>query len=540
MDTHRTSVADRLGVSLGEMLTLSARRSPDKAAFLFPDGSSQSFAETNSRVNRLVSALRDAGIGHGDRLAVLGLDSSRYMEVVLAAAKTGAVFVPLNYRLTRPEVDVLLARSTPVALFSDARYGDLLAGVGEAHPSLRLVVTFDARPGEAESEFDRLVASGADVEPPVVCTDADTLALAFTSGTTGLPKGVVQSQRMHKNMITICQNEYLMREDDVRYCAAPTFHVSGVSGLLAGVARGFTSLLLPQFEATTVHRFMAEDRVSAVFLVPTMISSILQLEGVDRYAYDRLQLITYGAAPISPALLRRAMDTFRCDFLQAFGAGTEAGLQSVLTPEDHRRALDGRPELLQSAGRPSYGVAMRIVDDEMNDLPPGGIGEVATRSDMVMDGYLGMPEDTARAFRDGWFRAGDMGYLDEAGYLYLHGRNKDMIIRGGENIYPFEIESVLAEHPAVQQAAVVGVPDEHWGEAVRAFVTLRTGQSVTSEDLVAHCNGRLARYKVPREFVIVETMPTNASGKILKRELRQWKTAGDTSAAPAGQPVGVQ
>jgi acyl-CoA synthetase (AMP-forming)/AMP-acid ligase II len=548
MDTHRSPMTDRLGISLGELLPLSARRSPDKAAFLFADGGSQSFAETNSRVNQLVSALRAAGVGHGDRLAVFALDSARYMEVVLAAAKTGAVFVPLNYRLTRPEVDVLLGRSTPVALFADSRYAGLLDGVAEAHPSLRLVVTLDAVPGETESEYDRLVASGADVEPPVVCTDADTFALAFTSGTTGLPKGVVQSQRMHKNMINTCMNEYLMRADDVRYCAAPTFHVSGVSGLLAGIARGFTSLLLPQFDAVTVHRFMAEDRVNAVFLVPTMISSILQLEGVDRYDYDRLELMTYGAAPISPALLRRAMDTFGCDFLQAFGAGTEAGLQSVLTPADHRRALDGHPELLKSAGKASYGVAMRIVDEDMNDVPVGSVGEVATRSDMVMDGYLDMPEDTGRAFQDGWFRAGDMGYLDEDGYLYLHGRNKDMIIRGGENIYPFEIETVLAEHPAVQQAAVVGVPDEHWGEAVRAFVTLRSGRTATPDELVEHCSGRLARYKVPRDFVIVEAMPVNASGKILKRELRQWEggagaadaPAGPTSDAPVAEPAGVQ
>jgi acyl-CoA synthetase (AMP-forming)/AMP-acid ligase II len=515
MTPSRGSVADQLSITVGEWLPLSARRHPDKPAFLFPDGGALSFAELNSRVNRLVSALRGADVGHGDRIAVFALDSHRHMEVVLACAKTGAVFVPLNYRLTRPEVDVLLSRSEPVALFSDTRYAGLLDGVADAHPSLRLHLSLDA-------EFESFLATGADVEPPVVCTDADTFALAFTSGTTGLPKGVVQSQRMHKNMVQICSVEYLMREDDVRYCAAPTFHVSGVSGLLAGIARGFTSLLLPQFDAATVHRFMAEDRVSAVFLVPTMISSILQLDGVDSYDYERLQLITYGAAPISPTLLRRAIDTFTCEFLQAFGAGTEAGLQSTLTPADHRRALAGREDLLRSAGRPSFGVAMRIVDEDMNDLPPGAIGEVATRSDMVMDGYLGMPEDTARAFRDGWFRAGDMGYLDEEGFLYLHGRSKDMIIRGGENIYPFEIESVLAEHPAVQQAAVVGVPDEHWGEAVRAFVTARTGQAVTPEELTAHCTGRLARYKVPREFVVVDAMPTNASGKILKRELRTW------------------
>jgi acyl-CoA synthetase (AMP-forming)/AMP-acid ligase II len=536
MDNYRTSVPAGLGITLGEFLPISAERTPDKAAFLFPDGGSLSFAETNTRVNRLVSALREAGMGHGDRVAVFALDSHRYMEVVLALAKMGAVLVPLNYRLTRPEADVLLDRSGPVALFFDARYAELLDGVSEAHPSLRLVVAFDARGEERESEYERLLGTGEDVEPAVVCADSDTFALAFTSGTTGLPKGVIQSQRMHKNMVTICATEYLMREDDVRYCAAPTFHVSGVSGLLAGIARGFTSLLLPQFDAATVHRFLAEDRVSAVFLVPTMISSILQLDGVDRYQYERLGLITYGAAPISPALLRRAMDTFRCDFLQAFGAGTEAGLQSVLTPADHRRALAGNEALLQSAGRPSFGVAMRIVDEDMNDLPPGQIGEVATRSDMVMDGYLEMPEDTARAFRDGWFRAGDMGYRDDEGYLYLHGRSKDMIIRGGENIYPFEIESVLADHPAVQQAAVVGVPDEHWGEAVRAFVTARTGAQVTPDELVAHCNGRLARYKVPREFVIVDAMPTNASGKILKRELRNW----DVPTEAADDAVGAR
>ena len=534
MDTHGTQRPDGLAITLGEMLPLSARRTPDKPAFLFADGGSQTFAETDSRVNRLVSALGQAGVGRGDRVALLALDSHRYMEVVLACAKTGAVFVPLNYRLTRPEVDVLLRRSEPVALFSDARYAGLLDGVAAAHPSLRLTVTLDG----ADGEYERLLATGDDVEPPVVCRDADPFALAFTSGTTGLPKGVVQSQRMHKNMVTTCLNEYRMREDDVRYCAAPTFHVSGVSGLLAGITRGFTSLLLPQFDAATVHRFMAEDRVNAVFLVPTMISSVLQLEDVDRYSYDRLELITYGASPISPTLLRRAMDTFGCDFLQAFGAGTEAGLQSVLTPEDHRRALAGRPELLRSAGRPSLGVAMRIVDEEMRDLPAGAIGEVATRSDMVMDGYLGMPEDTARAFRDGWFRAGDMGYLDEDGYLYLHGRSKDMVIRGRENIYPFEIETVLAEHPAVAQAAVVGVPDEHWGEAVRAFVTLRTGRTVTPEELAEHCRGRLARYKVPRDLVVVDAMPTNASGKILKRELRLWDLPADptTSQSPAPGP----
>lgn len=515
------SAGVRGGISLGEMLLLSAQRSPDKDCFLFPDGSAQSFAQTNQRVNRLVDALRAAGIGKGSRLAVFGLDSHRYVEVVLAALKLGAVYVPLNYRLTRSEVDVLLDRAQPVALFHDARYAQLMDGIAQRHPSLRLTITFDPADGAANG-YEALLASGLDREPPVVSADSDTIGLAFTSGTTGLPKGVVQSQRMVKNIIYAQIIDYRVLPDDIRYVAAPAFHITGICNLLMGVAYGYTSLIVPQFDPSTTLRFLAENRITATFLVPTMISMLLQQPGVADHSYDRLRLMYYGASAMSPTLLRRAMDTFRCDFINAFGAGTEAGLQAVLRPEEHRRALADEPELLGSIGKPSYGVALRIVDDDMNDLPVGEVGEIATRSDQVMDGYLDMPVETDRALRDGWFRAGDMGYVDKNGYLYLHGRKSDMIIRGGENIYPVEVEAVLAECADVVQAAVIGVPDEHWGETVRAFVTLREGSCATAQDLVEHCANRLTKFKVPGEFRIVGQLPTNASGKVLKRELRTW------------------
>jgi acyl-CoA synthetase (AMP-forming)/AMP-acid ligase II len=445
-------------ISLGEAITISAQNKPDAPSFVFPDGTAHTFAQTNARVNRLVSALRAEGIGRGDRLAVFSLDSHRFVEIVLAALKLGAVYVPLNYRLRRGE--------------------------------------------------------------PVVAGDDDVIGLAFTSGTTGLPKGAVQSQRMMKAIVTEQIIEYRLRPDEVRYSAAPTYHITGICQLLMGVAYGTASVIVPQFSPRTTLDLMAADRVTAVFMVPTMISTVMGLPDVHDHAYDRLQLMYYGAAAMSPNLLRRAMDTFRCDFLNAFGAGTEAGLQAVLTPEDHRAALNLRPELLGSIGKPAYGVALRIVDDDLNEVPVGEVGEIATRSDMVMDGYLEMPEETERALRGGWFRAGDMGYLDRNGYLYLSGRKKDMIIRGGENIYPIEIESVLADHPAVAQSAVVGVPDEHWSEIVRAWVTLRPGAGVTASELAAHCSQRLATYKVPAQFRFLDALPVNASGKILKRELR--------------------
>ena len=512
----------RTQISLGESITMTARRMPDAPSFLFPDGTSHTFAQTNARVNRLVSALRAHGVGRGDRLAVFSLDSHRYVEIVLAALKLGAVYVPLNYRLRRGEVDTLVGRAAPVAFFYDVRYADLLRDLPAAHKSIRLFLTMNGSIDGGDPEFEALLATGSEAEPPVVAGDDDVIGLAFTSGTTGLPKAVLQSQRMMKAIVTEQVIEYRMRPDDVRYAAAPTFHITGICQLLMCVAYGTPSLILPQFDPRVTLDFLAADRLTAVFLVPTMISTILSLPDVGDHDYERLRLIYYGAAAMSPTLLRRAMDTFRCDFLNAFGAGTEAGLQAVLTPEDHHAALDGRPELLGSIGKPAYGVALRVVDDELNEVPVGEVGEIATRSDMVMDGYLGMPEETDRALRGGWFRAGDLGYLDKNGYLYLAGRKKDMIVRGGENIYPVEIESVLAEHPAVAQAAVVGVAHEHWSEIVRAWVMLRPGATATADELAAHCATRLAKFKVPAEFRLVDALPTNASGKILKRELRTW------------------
>ncbi|MBS44315.1 MAG: hypothetical protein CMH83_14350 [Nocardioides sp.] len=519
--TYATGLGETMQVSLGESITMTAGRAPDRASFLFADGSHHTFAQTNARVNRLVSALRDNGVGAGDRLAVFALDSHRYVEIVLAACKLGAVYVPLNYRLMRGEVDVLTARARPTAFFYDRRYADLLEGLDEQH-GIKLMLALDPAPGETSSPYEELLASGEEIEPPVVATDRDLVGLAFTSGTTGLPKGVLQSQRMMKAIVAEQIIEFRMLPEEVRYTAAPTFHITGVCQLLAGVSYGFTSLVLPQFDPRVTLDFLARDQLTGIFMVPTMISTLLQLPGVHDHDYERLRLMYYGAAPMSPALLKRAMDTFDCDFLNAFGAGTEAGLQALLGPEDHRRALDGRPELLGSIGKPAFGVALRIVDDQLRDVPVGEVGEIATRSDMQFDGYLEMPEETAEATRGGWFRAGDMGYVDEQGYLYLHGRKKDMIVRGGENIYPVEIESVLSEHPDVVQVAVVGVEDEHWSEICRAWVQLAEGSTVTEDDLKALCASKLAKYKVPAEFRFSEALPVNASGKILKRELRTW------------------
>jgi acyl-CoA synthetase (AMP-forming)/AMP-acid ligase II len=315
--------------------------------------------------------------------------------------------------------------------------------------------------------------------------------------------------------------DFDVRDEECRYSAAPMFHISGMALILLGVARGFPNVLYHQFEPDRVLDWLHEGRLTGCFLVPTMITTLVEHPRAAQGNYDALHGILYGAAPMSPTLIRRAMDIFKSDFIQAFGAGTEACLQTVLSAADHRRAASGAEHLLGSIGRPALGVELRLCDDHLNDVPRGEVGEIVTRSESVMSGYLRNPEATADSLVDGWFRAGDMAYMDDDGFLYLAGRKTDMIIRGGENIYPIEVETVLAEHPAVLESAVIGVPDEHWGEIVRAYVSVRRGMDAPTDDgLRAHCRGKLAGYKVPAEFVVVDELPRNASGKILKRELR--------------------
>ena len=506
----------------GSFLKLSADRYPDRPCFVFGDGSEQTFAQTNSRVNRLADALRGAGVTKGGRVAIVATDSGGYIEVLLACMKLGATYVPLNNRLQADELLTLLRRAEPTVLFASSRYLEVCRRLAPQVGTIRLLAAFDGDPAAGVVGFEELVASGTDVEPDVPVSDDDVLGLAFTSGTTGLPKGVLQPQRMVKSLVVNMSIDYEIVPDEFRYTASPIFHIAGQGMVLMHVWRGFPTLVLPQFEPSAVLSWMQGGRLTGAFLVPTMISTLVEHPDVTAGSYENLRSIIYGGAPMSPALLRRAMDVFGCDFINAFGAATEGGLQSVLGSADHRRALAGAPHLLGSIGKPAFGVELRIVDDAGHDVPRGQVGEIISRSDPVMTGYLEMPEETARAIRDGWFWGGDLARMDDEGYLYLAGRSKDMIIRGGENIYPVEIETVLADHPSVAQVAVVGRPDEHWGEVVIAFVTGDpAGPAPDPEVLREHCRTHLAAYKVPVEVTVLDAMPLNASGKILKRTLRE-------------------
>lgn len=498
------------------MVTHLSRRYGDRACFTTPDGWEQTFAETESRVNRLADALAARGLVKGDRIALLDTDTVAYMEVQLACIKLGVAYVPLNYRLVPAELRNLLQRAAPRMMFTSARYLDVTREVAGDAGNTELAALDDC----LELSVESLVAAGKDVVPDVVVADEDILGIMFTSGTTGLPKGVMQSHRMLKAML-FSGWEVMARPGEIRWTASPMFHIAGQFLVLHQMAGGATSMVIPQFDARLTAELIASGRLTGCFLVPTMISAVLDLMGDEPGPDERLTDLRYGSAPMPPSLLRRALARWPdVRFTNLFGAGTESGAQTYLRHEDHQRALAGEEHLLGSVGQPLLGVELRILDDEGREVPRGVVGHVAARTDVLMSGYLDMPEETGTALRDGWFYGGDRGYLDEENYLFLGGRGRDMIIRGGENIYVQEIELVLTDVPGVDDAAVVGRDDEHWGEVVVAFVE-HGGSPPSIDQLDAACRARLAGYKVPVEYHVLDRLPRNPTGKVRKDRLKE-------------------
>jgi acyl-CoA synthetase (AMP-forming)/AMP-acid ligase II len=500
---------------IGQLFAHAARRWPDADCWVSVDGRSRTFREVNARIDRLCDALVARGVGKGTRIALLDTDSFNYAELLAACFKLGATYVPVNYRLAQFEIENILGRAEPEWFFVGERYVETARSVAKTLPGGCRLWSLD---GCLDDDLEVLVAEGREVAPRVVVEDDDVLGIMFTSGTTGLPKGVVQPHAMLKRMLFMGQ-ETKPTAGSVRYTASPTFHIAGWVILFNQVSQGATSLIHPQFDAEVVAGAISDGLLTGAFLVPTMIQQVLEIDR-GHLASERLDTLMYGSAPMPPSLLRRALERWPdVQFWNLFGAGTESGLQTLLRPDDHRRALAGDEHLLGSVGQPVLGVDLRIIDDDGRECPPGVVGNIAARTDSVMAGYLDMPELTGTALHDGYFWGGDRGYLDDEGYLFLGGRSRDMIVRGGENIYVAEVERVLTEVPGVTDAAVVGRPDGTWGELVVAFVEHREAAAPTVAELEAMCRSRLAGYKVPVEYHVLPVLPRNPTGKIRKTEL---------------------
>ena len=482
-----------------------AARYYSRKTALVLEGKALSFADLDFRVRSIAAALTARGFEAGDRLAILLPNGLEYIELVYACSWLGVIAVPLNTRLSQVEIDRILADASPRGM---VRHSTLPAPT--ARLSWQRVV--DKQP--LESQEDPYQKAFYDPDAP--------LALIYTSGTTGRPKGVIAT---HANILANVHNvNYWMRytEGGAYLHAAPIFHIADFPALFAAPAFGALQTTIPKFSAQSFCETVERERVSHVVLVPTMINLLTQSPEARKYDLSSLEVLAYGGSPMAPELIRRTRDLLpKAKLTQVYGL-SETGFLTGLEDSQHT------DDKLLSCGKPCPGIDLLIVDESGNQVETGKPGELVARGANIMRGYWNNPEETARAFRDGRFRTGDVGYQSSDGYFYILDRLKDMIVTGGENVYSGEVEAVISQHPAVREVAVFGVPDPQWGELVTACVSLKPGNVATAEELIAHCRQSLANYKVPRRFEFLETeLPKSGSGKILKRVLRErfWSRA---------------
>jgi acyl-CoA synthetase (AMP-forming)/AMP-acid ligase II len=500
-----------------------AAETPDAEAVTYGDRM-WTWAQWNERVRRAAGGLQGLGIGRGDVVSFLDKNHPACVEISLAAGSLGAANAIINWRLAGDEVDHAVKDSGARVLFVGS---ELMPLVDKIRDQLRAVeriieVTPDGADGD---EYEAWLAASEPVSRPGDVDPEDVCLVMYSSGTTGRPKGVMLT---HTNMVQHTVNAHQGWEfepGDKSMVAMPLFHVGGSSYVLFGIHDGVPSVMTREPDGASLAGAILKG-ANRTFLVPAVLAQVLQAGPDAVRLFGALKTYTYGAAPMPLPLLRAAMEAWPdTDFIQVYGLTEVAGVATHLLPDAHKDP--DHPERLVSAGQPIPGCEVRIVDPAtLEDRAVGEHGEIWLRTPQLMKGFLGRPAETAAVVtEDGWFRTGDMGKVDDEGFVFVEDRLKDMIISGGENIYSPEIERVLAEHPAVMEVAIIGVPDDQWGETVKAVVALKPDATATGEELIAHCREHLAHYKCPRSVDILDALPRNPTGKILKRELRQryWK-----------------
>jgi len=505
---------------LHDTFDYSAREHPD-VEFATQGTRRVSYAEAQALANRIANALVARGLAPGERVALLSKNSIEHALWYYACSKCGVVPVPLNFRLAPPEWSYIVNDAGAKLLFAQDALARAIAPVRGELASVKHCVALGADvPGW--ERFESFVGDQPASAPAHRAAPDDDLYQMYTSGTTGRPKGAVLTHRavvsqLHQISLVVggAPGERVL-------VVAPLYHAAASLTTFVTVQSGGSLYIQEDFVPGEVVRALSEERIAMTMLVPAMIQfCLVAVPDVAERRYDALRLIVYGASPIAEQTLTRAIETFGCDFIQGYGMTETTASATYLMPVDHRRALAGEPKLLLSAGRTLPGTEIRIVGANGRTLPNGEIGEIAVRGPQLMRGYWNLPEATADALRDGWMYTGDAGVLDDEGYLYVQDRTKDMIVSGGENVYPREVEDVLYRHPAVAEAAVIGVPDPKWGEAVKAIVVTKPGQTLAADELMRFCDGQLAGYKRPRSVEFADALPRNPSGKVLKRELRE-------------------
>jgi acyl-CoA synthetase (AMP-forming)/AMP-acid ligase II len=517
--------------SLGDIPRHYGRERPDADALIFEDRRT-TFAEWDRRTNRTANALVKSGVTPQARVAWLGRNSDIYFDLLMGAAKAGAVMTPLNWRLAAPELAVIIEDSEARMVFVEEDFLETAESIWSGLPSVSAWITVGAaRPGWIS--FEAWLDNSSETDPAIPVDPNDPVLQAYTSGTTGRPKGVVLSSRAFYGIEEFAARNPDARDPEVNFTdwslgdlslvCMPVFHATGSGWGIAVLYGGATAVIHPQYTVEAVIEAFQSHRITRLVLVPTAIQQLLRHPRSRDLDFTSVQQLIYGASPIPLDLLREAVDRMGCGFVQSYGMTETTGGATFLSESDHRLADGPR---MRSAGRVLPGVTITIRDPDGEILPAGQIGEVCIETPNMMSGYWKQPEETARTITAaGYLRSGDAGYLDEDGYLYIKDRIKDMIITGGENVYPAEVESAMFGHPDIEEVAVIGVPDGRWGEAVKAVIVPKPGVTPDAAAILAYTRQRVAGYKTPKSIDFVGALPKNATGKVLRRELRTeyWK-----------------
>ena len=478
----------------------------------------QTWQESYQRSCQVAQALKAAGVGNQDRVAFLYKNSIEHFEVFYGCALLNAVSVDVNFRLAAPEVAFIVNDARAKVFIVGPDFVPVLDAIAGDLTHTKKIVVIGGHP--QHESYESWVARYQAVDPGVEPKTGDVAFQLYSSGTTGRPKGVMLTNENFMGILPTSRDLWMMNANSINLVAMPLFHIGGSGWATAGQYNGCKSIVVR--EATDVAglvKLIGQQRITHAFMVPALLAFTLMVPYIDKADFSSLKLIAYGASPISEQVLAASLKTFKCNFVQVYGLTETTGVVTMLTHEDHD--VDGpKKHLLRSCGKPSMGIELKIVDETGKQLPAGEVGEIIIRSKQVMKGYWNMAEETAKTIRNGWFYTGDAGYTDKAGYVYIHDRVKDMIVSGGENVYPAEVENALMKHPAVGDVAVIGIPDDRWGEVPLAIVVRKPDVAVTEDDIIAFGRTQLAGFKTPKKVAWADALPRNPSGKILKKDLR--------------------
>ena len=484
-----------------------------------------SYEEMQGRANRLANALSELGVGQGDRVAMLNVNCNQHIEAYFATAKLDAVYVPLNFRARAEELAYMINDSGSKVLFFGNRYVDL---VNDCAPQINTVEHYISieNPTSDALHYEAIVESASDDERFPMGDADDLTIIMFTAGTTGFPKGVMLSHDSFSSYILSNVMPADMDVEEGNILTVPLYHIAGVQAVMSAVFGGRTVIIQRQFDPKEWMQLVEKERANRAMMVPTMLKMLMDHSDFGKHDLSSLEVITYGAAPMPLEVIKRAIKEFPgTHFINAFGQTETAATITMLPPDAHilegtDEEIDKKLKRLSSIGKPLDDVDVQIVNEDGNPVAVGEVGEIVASGARLMKGYWGMEEATAETMRGGWLFTGDLGYSDEEGYIFLAGRAKDFIKRGGEMISPEEVEQVLQSHPSIDEAAIIGVPDDDWGERVRAIVVLKRDRTVSEEEVVEYCRQRLSSFKKPESVVFTEELPRNPLGKVLKRVLR--------------------